>query len=582
MRISIHWSTHLLICVFLLFSCRTDAPQYIDLETLNIRLKKDPNKLNPVFNPSASSREVYQYIFVPVADYHPESLELYPILIENIPEGKILTEEPFKNDVAFDLIIREDAEWSDGVPITAADYAFTVKAVKLPSTGARAWRSLFKYIKHVIPDENNPKKLRVIMDNSHMLAKEIALTLYILPKHVYDKNSTLDKLPNDITFPADYEPTPDIKSFSEAFNSSANLRDILIGAGPYSLESWTSNQSLVLQKKTNYWGDKHTDNPFLQAGSKKMVFKIIPDENTALTAFKGGQLDVLPTANAGLFEELRNDANYKDKAHFLTPSLIRYYYMALNNADVKLNDKRVRRAIAHLFDLETIINTIELGYGDRTVGHFNPTKSYYNNNLSPVAFDVEKSKQLLTEAGWTDTDGDGIVDKIIDGKKINMDLEILITGSQLSENISLLAQDAAKKAGVNISITRKKMSLINSENIGPKKYNLIALVISQDAAPDDPHTRWHSENIKEGRNYYSYNNPAADALMEQIRVEKNEAKRKNLYLELQEIMYEDQPVIWLYCPKQKIIVNADLAAKQTTKRPGYLANTFTRKVAAVK
>jgi len=581
MQIKLNWSIKILFCLVMCTACKTDTPIPENLETLNIRLKKDPNKLNPVFNPSASSREVYQYIFVPLADYHPETLELFPILIEKIPDAQVLTDDPYEGDLAFDITIKDDAVWSDGLPITAADYAFTVKAVKLPTTNARAWRSLFKYIKNVIPDKENPKKLRVIMDKDHMLAKEIALTSYILPKHIYDKNSSLNKFPNDVSFENDFVAEGDIKSFSDTFNSAATLREILIGAGPYTLESWTTNQSIVLQKKSDYWGNNYPENPFLQAGSIKMVFKIIPDENTALTAFKGNQIDVLPTSNAGLFEELQNDENYKDQAHFLSPSLMRYYYIALNNADEKLNDKRVRRAIAHLFDMETIIKTIEYGYGDRTIGHFNPSKSYYNRKLQPIPFDIYKANMLLNEAGWTDTDGDGVVDKNLNGKKVQMDLEILITGSQLSENISLLVQDAAKKAGINLTITRKKMSLINSENIGPKKYNLVALVISQDAAPDDPYSRWHSDNIKEGRNYYSYSNPEADKLMEDIRSEKDESKRDQLYLQLQEIMYEDQPVIWLYCPRQKIIVDADLDAKQTSKRPGYLANTFTPKVAAV-
>ncbi len=582
MNSRLHWSIKLLVFFVILSGCRTEAPPLADLDTLNIRLKKDPNKLNPVFNPSASSREVFQYIFVPLADYHPESLELYPILIEKIPEAQILSEAPYTGDLAFDISIKEDAVWSDGTAITAADYAFTVKAVKLPTTNARAWRSLFKYIKNVIPDANNPKKLRVIMDKDHMLAKEIALTLYILPKHIYDKTSALDNMPNDISFASDYKADANVVQFSEAFNSTSTLRDTLIGAGPYTLESWTTNQSIVLQKQENYWGKNHADNPFLQAGANSMVFKIIPDENTAVTAFKGGELDVLPIGNAGLFDDLQKDENYKNKAAFLTPSLIRYYYIALNNIDEKLEDKRVRRAVAHLFDMETIISTIEYGYGDRTIGHFNPAKTYYNKDLKPIPFDISKAKQLLTEAGWEDSNGNGIVDKRINGKQVEMDLEILITGSQLSENISLLTQEAAKKAGVNLSITRKKMALINSENIGPKKYNLIALVISQDAAPDDPYTRWHSDNINAGRNYYSYSNPAADKLMEDIRVEKNEAKRNALYMQLQEVMYEDQPVIWLYCPRQKIIVDADLEAKQTSKRPGYLANTFTQKVSAVK
>ena len=574
-------ATYLFIALITMcfLSCKNDKIARSSLDTLRIRIAKDPAKLNPVFNPSSASREVFQYIFLPLADYHPENLELYPILIEKIPEGKILSEAPYNGNLVFDLKILEDAVWSDGRQVTGEDYAFTVKAVKLPISNANAWRPYFTFIKDVIVDKENPKTFQVVVDKDYMLAKEICVTMYILPKHIYDKTNTLATLPNNVEFQKDYTPTENIKAFADEFNKVKYLRDTLISAGPYALEYWTANQSIGLTKVENYWGANYPDNPFLQQGTNNLIFHIIPDENSALTAFKGNEIDVLPMQNSAIFQEMKSDQTNNADLDFLSPALIRYYYIAINNQSDKLKDKRVRRALANLFDLDNIIKTIDYGFGKRLIGHFSPEKDYYNSSLPPIPYDINAAKVSLKEAGWIDSNNNSLVDKNIDGKLVELELDILISGSALGETIALIFQEAASKAGIKINIVRKKMSLMRKENLTPRAFDLAALVISQDAAPDDPYTRWHSES---SRNFYGYSNPEADRLMEVIRTTKDVEKRKTSYLELQKIMYNDQPVIWLYSPNQKILVNKNIASSSTTKRPGYLANTFGPEVSSDK
>lgn len=157
-----------------------------------------------------------------------------------------------------------------------------------------------------------------------------------------------------------------------------------------------------------------------------------------------------------------------------------------------------------------------------------------------------------------------------------MKLDFLITGSQLSKNIAILFQESAKKVGVEINIVTKKNALMQKENMSNFNFDMAALANSLDAAPDDPYSRWHSDNAIPGkRNQVGYVNKASDKLIESIRSTRDLDERKKYYLELQELMYDDQPAIFLYSPLQKIMITNRLNATTTTKRPGYLANTFT-------
>ncbi|NNE26879.1 MAG: hypothetical protein HKN09_08550, partial [Saprospiraceae bacterium] len=169
----------------------------------------------------------------------------------------------------------------------------------------------------------------------------------------------------------------------------------------------------------------------------------------------------------------------------------------------------------------------------------------------------------------------GTVDKVVDGQLQELSLDLLITGSPLSKNLALLFQESAKDAGVEINIVQKKSSLMRSENFSTYNYDMAMTAIGQDAAPDDPYSRWHSDNAKPGtQNNSGYSNPRSDALIEKIRTTTDENERKHFYMQLQEEMHRDQPVIFLYSPLKKIIIRKSLDAQTTAKRPGYLANTF--------
>lgn len=541
---------------------------------INIRLAKDPKVINPFFSPTDRGRQIYQYIYLPMADYHPETLKLHPILITAIPEGEMRT---YKGEacIAYDIEIRPEANWSDGQPITNADYAFTIKMIKHPQSKITAWKPYFEYLKDVTLDPDNNKRLTVYFDKTYMLSKEIALTIFILPSHVFDDDQAMADISISSLSIEAYNTTDSTEiKVLDALNTSPSKMLNVVQAGPYQITAKETNQYYILDRIKNHWTKSIKDNPALASNLSKMTFKIVPDEVTAITMAKEGTLDLMKMTNSQTFLDLKEKEGFNDKWSFHTPIDFKFYYLSLNNKSPILKDKKVRQALAHLADIDDYIENIDGGLGIRTTGTFHPTKSYYDASLKPKAFDIKKAKALLTEAGWLAGAG-GIRQKIINGKTQQLEFDIITTGSALGSKISLLLQEATAKAGIKLNVISKKFSLIRKEHLNTYNYDMTLLVTGQDCAPDDPYNAWHSTNAREGRrNVSGYNNPTTDKYIDALRLEREESKRDAIYKNIQAEMYEDQPVVFLYCPMNKIIISNKFKATTTSKRPGYQANSF--------
>ncbi len=563
------------ICVafalLMLVSCQ-ETEKVVSEGSLKVYLSRDPEKLNPVFNPKANAREVYQNIFVPLADYHPETLELYPILIESVPTGKMVND----STVRYTMSIRNDAVWTDGTEITGHDYAFTMKAIMHPRVNTPSWRSLISKIKAVNVDADNPKMFSVDMDQSNMLTKEIATTNYILPKHVYDPKGVLDSKTLAFFAQKNIEDLMALDStlidFANAFNDPINYRTNLVNAGPYTLETWESDQYIVLKRKQNYWGDNYPKNPFLQGFSQEIIFKIFADELTAFTNFKNGGMDVMKFKTSNYFLGLKDSSStLSENYNFESPQLMRYYYIALNHRRKGLDEPAVRKALAHALDVDALIKIIEKDYGSRSTGPIHPSKPYYNQALKPIEKDIETAKKWLSEAGWSDSNDNNILDK--DGTELSFDL--LASPSELAQQVSLVFKEGCKQIGVNINIVQKSPRVFVRENVNTYDYDMAALAQTLDANPDDPSYRWHSSKaIVGGSNITGYSNQKNDQVIDEILMTKDEARRSALYKEFQELLYEDQAAIFLYSPTEKIAIRTNWEGKGTSKRPGYLLNTF--------
>ncbi|MBT8232477.1 MAG: hypothetical protein KJN84_07605 [Bacteroidia bacterium] len=564
----------ILLSAFLL-SCNSEKATSVNkLNEVNVRMDKEPGLINPFYAPTSQGRTVYQYIFLPLADYHPETLELTPILIEEIPEGSEVEIDGEKR-IAYDINFRDDAKWPDGTSVTAKDYLLAVLMIKHPKTLIVGWQPYFAAMKKIELDDNDPRHFKIFLDPNYMVGKEAAVTSSVMPAHKFDPNNILIGK-QDLIFGENYETSDSAElKVVEEINNSRNHKKEIFQNGPYTITDFQTDEFLILDAKKDYWGQAYPNNPFLQSNSDRIVIRVVPDEVAAINMAKDGRLDFLNMKSSDAFFELKNNPETNKDWTFHVPPVRTYYFLSLNNRSPIFRDRGVRRAIAHLVDVEDIIENIDGGLGMRTTGPFHPSRSYYDESLSPIKYDPELASKMLSELGWNDSDGNGIRDKVVDGKKEELSLEFLYTGSNLAKSIGLLFQESAKSAGVELTLVSKKMGLMRKENLNIYNYDMAALAITSDEAPDDHYSRWHSDNAIPGkRNVSGYSNKDADKLIETIRTTRDTDLRKEKYKELQKVMYDDQPVIFLYCPLQKMMINNRLDAKATSKRPGYLANTF--------
>ncbi len=549
--------------------CKSDVSSHKDDGTLQVYLSADPEKLNPIFNPKSIAREVFQNIFVPLADYNPETLILEPILITKIPSAERINDDI----VRYAFTFKEDAVWTDGKPVVAEDYLFTLKAVLHPSVNAATWRSLLKNVKAINFEDPKSKSFTVDVSDDSMLSLEIASTLCLLPKHIYDPKGQLDAY--DFSFFHDkdllqkVEKDTNLITFAKTLNAPINYRENLINAGPYRLLKWESGQYISIVKKENYWGKKYDKNPFLEAKSDTILFKIFADELTAFVNLKDGGLDVMKFKSSELFAQLNENESYAPDFNFYTPQLMRYLYLSLNNRKPGLNDLAVRKALNSVLDIPTFIKNIEKDFGVQLNGPIHPSKPYYNKNLTLPEKDFSEAKDILTKNGWVDTNANNILDK----NGVELEFDLLISSSELAKQIGLLFKNGCQELGIEIQLIEKSPRLYVKEDVNTHTYDIAALSQTMDAAPYDPYYRWHSDNI-ESSNISGYSNKKADTLILDIQSELDPKKRANYYLELQEILSEDLPVVFLYAPTEKIVIRKNFSGKATPKRPGYLANTI--------
>jgi peptide/nickel transport system substrate-binding protein len=559
-------------------ACSPDNNEIEDF-SLNIRLPSDPARLNPmVGNPSFETTTLNSLLFLPLAHYDPISYELSPIMITALKPGEKIEEGEYAGGIKYEYEIVPEAVWDDGKPVTGEDYLFTLKVAKHPLTDAAAWRGILQDIKKVEIDKQNPKKFTVTIGQYFHLAREASCTFDLYPKHIYDPEGIMDKY--ELALFNDAEELGLLVlndslliQFANDFNGPKYAQEIVSGSGSYLLKNWEVDQFIAMERKVNYWGEKYPERLLLANKPKELIFRIIADENAAITLLKDGSIDLINVKDANAFDNLKASENFEQNYSISTPPLLRYYYIGLNNRVPELNDKDVRRAIAHLIDVDNIIKTLENGYATRQVGAIVPSSPFFNKALEEIDFDPEKAITILDAEGWKDTDNDGVRDKTIRGNKIDMEITYLASQSPLGQKVGLLFQDAAKEAGVKVSMEIKEGRQM-SQALYAHDFEASASATGLSLAPYDPYQRWHSDNSATKGNVFGYVNDENDALIEKIRTTEDFESRKEAYLEFQELMYEEQPAVFLYSPTQKFVLNNKYKGVFSSKRPGFVPGAF--------
>ncbi len=538
-------------------------------ETVRVRIPADPTRLNPMLSRSGYASQIENNIFMYLLDHDPETLEFVPMLAKEHPEveeGEIIDGNKTR---AFTFEIRKVAEWPDGRPVVADDYIFTLKAALNPKVPASSWRGFLQHLRRVEVDPNNKRKFTVMVDADYLHGIEVAAGFPIYPEHIYDPRGLMRHLELEQLFNYEEGSLNDreenaLASFADLFTSATYSSEMVKGAGPYRLVNYDSGQRISLERKEDWWGEE-----IFRPGPLRIHYLIIPDQAVTLSGLKDGSIDIASELPPRYFRELKNDDNYADRFDFPTPPLFQIYYFVLNNQDPILRDRNVRRALAHMTDLDFVIDEIMGGFAIPAPTVVHPNKEEFNSSLKPIKYSIAKADSLLTLAGWTDSDGDGIRDKETNSGPMDLQLTIDVSSGEIGQNLALLMKETGERIGVDFNIRTREFRLIR-EDMMNREYQMTPLVLRQSLSLPDLKQNWHTDSrAPAGNNLSLYSNPVADSLMTRIRMEENPEALKSLYREVQEIIYEDQAVIMLVAPTERVVVNSRLKLITSAKRPGY-------------
>lgn len=550
--------------------------------TVRLRLAVAPDRLSPFLTTSAYARPVYEQIMLPLLEYDDKTYEPTPALAKSRPEIEEITEGPYAGGVKYTYELYDNATFSDGEPVTAEDVIFSFKLLfNYNITESAPHRGSYLAVADVVPDPSNNKKFTVIAKEKYILGEDSYSGTNIYPEHVFDPEGLManyalsDLIGNGETLA---EEAP-LQQFAETFRSAPYSRDgsKLIGSGPYLLREWVDGDYISMARDPNWWADDVPGgHPTLHAYPDSVVFKIISDQTTAANALRNEIVDVAPSLDANTFVELKENEFLKERYDFLTTNTFSFYFVAMNNKHPMLSDKRVRRALAHLLDVQTIIDRLYAGYAVPVAGPVSPLKAHVNKDLSLIEQDIEKAKTLLTEAGWEDTNGNGLRDKVINGELTEMEMEYLVTpGSKFAGTLSELMKDGAEQVGIAITLVPREARVMLGEDVAQRNYAMFGYGAGGNQLLDDFMQLWHtSSNVPRGGNRSQFGNAETDALIEKINETMDPDERHQLYQEFQEIIYDEQPLIFLFSPLERVIVSKRFEGNASQLLPNYRLRDF--------
>jgi peptide/nickel transport system substrate-binding protein len=523
----------------------------------------DPEGLNPMVTNDASSSALFNRVYEKLLEQDFESTDLYPVIAEARPTVS-------EDHLTYTFTLRKNVKFSDGKPLTAKDVVFSYKVVKNPLiTDGAALRNYYESVANV--EAKDDHTVVVTMTKPYFLAEYFLGGLWIMPKHVLDPKNLTDGYSFAETGDmAKSQSNASLKAFAAWYNTPEVKRDVKlnIGSGPYMFDEWKTGESISLKRSSSWWNagsDKW--NP---AYPEKLFYKVINDRSAAVVALKNGEIDFMEYVPAAKFvEELDTVATpFIRKATYKTQI---YSYLGFNMNHPILSDKAIRKAMAHCIDRDALIKQVMRSLATAVNSPIYDDRPEYDASITGVPYNLSEAKKILAAAGWKDSNGDGVLDKVLNGKPTPLALSILVNaGNETREAIAVSFSDELRKVGIKLEVRKLEWSVF-LENMRSRKFEVSIGAWVNDPIPSDPYQIWHSSQIgNKGSNYVGFNNPRADQLLEMNRVEFDEQKRIAYMREFQQIVAEEQPYVFLWTPLYPAAYNTRLQnVRFSYVRPGY-------------
>ncbi len=453
----------------------------------------DASTLLPVLASDSASSDINSMIYNGLVRYD-KNLEI---------EGELAESWDVSADnLTITFHLRKGVTWHDGEPFTSADVEFTYFLYINPETPT-SYAEAFKQVTGV--ETPDPHTFIVHYDKPYAPAL-ISWGTSVHPQHLLAGN--------DVT--------------------KSELARNPIGTGPYKFVEWQSGEKIVLESNSEYFEGQ----PYL----KRVVYRIIPDISTQFLELQTGSLDFMGLSPLQ-FDRQTDTVALKRSYNKYRYLNFGYTYLGYNLNRPLFQDKRVRQALAYAINKQELIDGVLLGYGSVATGPYKPDTWVYNDRVRKYPYSPEKSRQLLAEAGWTDSDGNGILDK--NGKEFTFTI-VTNQGNDLRAKTGEIIQRRFKEVGVNVKLRIIEWATFLKEFINPSNFD--ATILGWTGGPEpDQFNIWHSSKTGPRElNFIGYKNFEVDKALEQGRRVFAQHERKANYDRFQEILAEEQPYTFLY------------------------------------
>ena len=478
----------------------------------------NPGTMNPIFASSVAEVALAKVLFNGLTRFNAETFVPEPMLAskwEISPDGLVWT-----------FHLRNGVKWHDGQPLTADDVKFTMDTIMDPKLATRAGRS-FSLLKSTDVVDKSTVKFTMSAPFPAFPAY-LANGFQVAPKHLLAGR--------------------DIQNYTE-FNKRKP-----IGTGAFKMVENVVGDHIALEANPDFFLGR----PKLD----RVIFKVLPDANTQVAQLKTGEIDLMPRVDVSVAPSIQGTKGVRID----TGLVPQFWALHLNHDFPLFTDKKVRQAIAYAIDREALIRDVLYGQGRVAAGPIAPILTWaFNPNVKAYPYDPAKSKVLLQEAGWTDTNGDGVIDK--DGKPFSFTLQIL-KGFPVAERTSAILQQSFKSLGMDAKLQAYEFASfitdVRDTRQGPKMSQAYVVFMLLAPEPDDIWAYFHSSNTAKGSNFNNYRNPEVDRLLDLARSSQDRGARRNAYFKIQEILHDDVARDFLFYPNEIYAMKSGLRGVPVT------------------
>ncbi|MFO0723914.1 MAG: ABC transporter substrate-binding protein [Myxococcota bacterium] len=510
--------------------------------TLRVEAGNDPKGLNVYLGSGADLVEYDRYFNARLAARKPGDLDTYT------PELAISVSTPDQG-LSYEVELRPGVKWQPAVvdlqspryawlahdhELSSRDFEFLFQLIGAPEVNGRitSLRTYFEALDRF--EVIDAHRFRLVMKERLASTLPALLDLSPIPSWLFRYDEDGHEIPR-----AEWG-----KKLNEHWHAQR-----AIGVGPYRFQAWTPGVKLELVRNEQFFGER--------PAFDRVIIRVVKDQSSIPRLLKTGELDLVrlqPEQYKTEVLDRKGDILGEPRIHETRMPELGYFYLGWNEARPFFADKRVRQAMTLALDRESLVKNVFHGLGRVTTGPFGRQHPCYDPSIQPWPYDLTAAAQKLDEAGWKDSDGDGIRDREIDGKRVPLAFTLLIYGNSNEwETIASIYRESLAKIGVSMTPAALEWTTM-LQRMDDREYDAFtgAWILTWDV---DLAQTWHSKEADRPKssNRIGYKSAAADELIDALRREQDDSKRNQLCHRFHALLHEDQPYTFIYQRERAVL-----------------------------